>query len=52
MGAAARPTEVEMLVDQLAQAQVPRQRGRQQEPGIGHQMVIVESRSQPVEAVR
>jgi hypothetical protein len=45
-------TEVEMRIDQLAQAEVLGQRGRQQEPRVGHQAIVVKGRVEPVEAVR
>jgi len=41
-----------MLIDQLAQAEMVGQRGRQDEAGIGHQAVVVEGRVESVEAVR
>ena len=34
--------QVEMVVDQFGQAQAPGQGGRKDQPGIGHQAVIVE----------
>jgi hypothetical protein len=45
-------SEVEVFVDQLPKAQVVGERGRQQEPCIGHQSIVVEARVQPVEGVR
>ena len=45
-------SEVQMLVDQLAQAQVLRQGGRQEQPRVGHQMVVVKGRVQAVQGVR
>ena len=44
--------EIKMLVDQLAQAQMVSQGGRQEEPRVGHQAIIVEGRVEAVEAVR
>jgi hypothetical protein len=44
--------EIEMLVDQLAQAQVVGQGGRQHQARVGHQMVVVEGRVEAVEGVR
>lgn len=52
VGPAHRVAQVEVLIDELLQAQVLHQGGRQQEPGIGHQAVIVEGRVESVEAVR
>jgi len=49
---AGRRAEVEVLVHQLAQAEMVSQRGRQEEPRIGHQAVIVEGHIEAVEAVR
>ena len=43
--------QVEVLIDQLPEAQMLCQGGRQQEPGSGHQAVVVEGRVEPVEAV-
>jgi NADPH-dependent glutamate synthase beta subunit-like oxidoreductase len=40
-----------VLVEQLYQTQVLGQRGWQHEPGVGHQMVVVEGHLTPVEAV-
>src|SRR5665811_1510345 len=51
MGSAWRIPEVHMLVEQLQQTQVLGQRGRQHEPGVGHEMVVVEGHLTPVEAV-
>ena len=45
-------TEVEVLVHQLAETEMMGQGGRQQEPRVGHQAVVVERRVKPVEAVR
>jgi hypothetical protein len=49
-----RPTgpgaEVKVLVNQLLQTEVVSQGGRQQEPRIGHQTVVVEGHVEPVEA--
>jgi hypothetical protein len=45
------PAEVEEPLDQLLQAQVESQRGRQQEPRIGHELRPVERRVDPVNAV-
>ncbi len=49
---AMRPPELKVLVDQLAQAQVVSEGGRQEEPRVGHQTVVVEGHIEPVEAVR
>ena len=48
---ARRPPQVEVLVDELPETQVVGQGGRQEEPRVGHQAVIVEGRLEPVEAV-
>jgi hypothetical protein len=47
-----RLPEVEVRLDQLAQAEMRGERGRQEEPGVGHQAIVVEGRIEPVEAVR
>ena len=47
-----RTPQVEVLLDELLQAQVLHQGGRQQEPRIGHQTLVVKGRFKPVEAVR
>ena len=52
VGPAGRRPEVEVLVDELPQAQVVGQRGRQEQARVGHQAVVVEGRVEPVEAVR
>jgi hypothetical protein len=44
-------TEIEVVMDQLPEAQVSGERGGQQEPRAGHQAVIIEGRVQPVEGV-
>jgi len=44
--------EPDVLVDQLLEPEVLGQRGRQQEPSVGHQPVVVEGHLEPVEAVR
>lgn len=49
---AGRLPEVKVLVNQLAQAQVLGQSGRQQQPGVAHQAVVVEAGLQAVEGVR
>jgi NADPH-dependent glutamate synthase beta subunit-like oxidoreductase len=51
MGPARSIPEVHVLVEQLHQTQVLGQRGWQHEPGVGHQMVVVEGHLTPVEAV-
>ncbi len=43
---------MDVLVDERLEAEVLRQGGRHQEPGIGHQTVVIEGRFEPVEAVR
>ncbi len=43
--------EVEVAVDQLAQAEAVSQGGRQKQSRVGHQAVVVEGRREPVEAV-
>ena len=51
-----RPTrgspEVEVGVDELLQTEMLGERGRQQQPRVGHQAVVVEGRFNPVEAMR
>jgi hypothetical protein len=46
-----RGTEVQVLIDEVAQAEVLGQGGRQEEPRVGHQAVVVEGGFQPVEGV-
>jgi hypothetical protein len=41
-----------MLGDELPEAEVLSQGGRQQEPGVGHQVVVVEGHVEPVKGVR
>jgi hypothetical protein len=45
-------TKIEMALRQRLQAEVPGQRGRQQESRVGHQVVIVEGRVEAVKPVR
>ena len=47
-----RRTEVEVLVHQLAKAEMVSQRGRQEQPCVGHQAVVIEGHIEPIEAVR
>ena len=49
---AARPPEVEVFVHQLPEIEVVGQGGRQEEPRVGHQAIIVEGHIEAVEAVR
>jgi len=44
--------EVDVVVEQLTQAQVQGQGGRQQEPGVGHRVGVVEGHDQGVQAAR
>ena len=44
--------KVEMVVDQFGQAQAPGQGGRKDQPGIGHQAVIVEGDADAIGVVR
>ena len=46
-----RAAKVEMVVDQLGQAQAPGQGGRKDQPGIGHQAVVVEGDADAVGVV-
>jgi hypothetical protein len=46
------PSEVKMLVRELLQAEVMGEGGRQEEPGVGHQAIVVKRGVEPVEAVR
>ena len=46
------PPEIEVALDERLQAKVVGQRGRQQEPRIGHQVVVVKGRLEPIGAVR
>ena len=39
-------------VDELLQTEMLGERGRQQQPRVGHQAVVVEGRFKPVEAMR
>jgi hypothetical protein len=43
---------VKVLLDEIFQAETGGQGGRQEEPRIGHQAIVVEAGFQPVEAVR
>ena len=43
--------QVEALPDELGQAEVPRQGGRKEQPGIGHQAAVVEGDLDPVGVV-
>ena len=43
--------QVEALPDEFSQAQVPRQGGRKEQPGIGHQAAVVEGDLDPVGVV-
>jgi hypothetical protein len=45
-------TEVKVDVDELLQTEMVGEGGRQEEPRVGHQAVVVEGRVKPVEAVR
>ena len=51
-----RPTgpgaEVEVFVDEGLEAEMGGQGGRQEEPGVGHQAVVIKGCVEPVEAVR
>src|SRR5450759_1551857 len=51
-----RPTdrlpEVPVRIDELAQAEMRAEGGRQEEPGVGHQAIVVEGCVEAVEAVR
>ena len=49
---ARRIAQVEALLDQLGQAQAPGQGGRKDQPGIGHQAVVVEGDLDAVGMVR
>jgi hypothetical protein len=49
---AGRVAQVDVVVEQLPQAEVLGQRGRQDQPGVGHRMLVVEGHGQGVEAVR
>jgi hypothetical protein len=51
MGPPRSIAEVDVLVEQLQQTQVLGQRGRQHEPGVGHQMIVVEGHLTAVQAV-
>ncbi len=45
-------TQIEVALDQLTQAEVLGQGGRQEEPRVGHQALVVEGHIEAVEAVR
>ena len=49
---ARRIAQVEVLLDQLGQAQAPGEGGRKDQPGIGHQAVVVEGDLDAVGMVR
>jgi len=44
-------SQIDVVVEQLPQAEVLGQRGRQDEPGVGHQSLVVEGHRDGVEAV-
>ena len=46
-----RIAQVEALPDEFGQAEVPRQGGRKEQPGIGHQAAVVEGDLDPVGVV-
>ena len=46
-----RSAEVKVMVDEFPQAEVPRQGGRKEQPGIGHQAAVVEGDLDPVGVV-
>ena len=46
------PPEIEVALDERLQAEVVRQRSRQQEPRIGHQPIVVKGRLEAIGAVR
>ncbi len=48
---ASRGTEIEVRLDELAQADVVSERGRQEEPRVGHQAIVIEGRVEAVEGV-
>jgi hypothetical protein len=52
VGTAGLRSQVQALVDQPLETEVMSQRSGQDQPGIGHQAVIVEGRVESVEAVR
>jgi hypothetical protein len=47
-----RPAEIKVGLDELAQPEVLGQRGRQQQPRVGHQAIVVEGRVEAVKPVR
>ena len=51
VGPARRLPEVEVLLDELLEAEVRSERGRQEEPRVGHQAVVVKGRGEPIETV-
>ena len=51
VGAPRRIPKVDTLIDQLSQAEVLGEGGRQHEPGVGDQTLVVEVHLEPVEAV-
>jgi hypothetical protein len=44
--------QVDVLIDQLAQAEMLSEGGRQDQPGVGHRVLVVEGHREPVETVR
>ena len=48
VGPSRRAAEVEVTVDEFPQAQVPGEGGRQEQAGIGHQVVVVKGDADPV----
>ena len=51
----ARPggvAQIDVVVEQLSQTQMLGQRGRGDQPGVGHQLPVIEGHRDPVQAVR
>jgi len=51
IGVAGRVAQVDVVVEELAEAEVLGQRGRQGQPGAGHRVLVVEGHGDGVEAV-
>jgi len=47
-----RRTQIDVLLEQALQTEVLGQRGRVDQPGVRHQMLIIEGHADGVEAVR
>jgi len=51
VGVAGRVAQVDVVVEELPETEVLGQRCRQDQPGVGHRMLVVEGHADAVEAV-